>query len=173
MMHLVITIVIPKSTQTHKEEETMATNKDQTPNGTGGPTDRKTLNVMLGMGLLNQTDQTQRSFVDSGGMVQRKEEYLPKPLRFLSAIGGLFLTVGCVGLILYFFTAVLSDPHPLCLPAAGLGLGVGIPLYGGLRGLEAYLERKAWLRRNGSQREDAPGEAVRKSPQESSEKGDR
>ena len=126
----------------------MAGKKDETPVGTGGPTDRKTLNVMLGMGMLNQVDQTQREFTGQGGQVQGKREYLPKPLRFVSTLGGVLLAVGCLGLILYFLTFLLSGYHGVGLPTAGLGLGLGIPLYGGMRGLEAYLERRDWLRRN-------------------------
>ncbi len=143
----------------------MAKKKDETPSGTGGPTDRKTLNVMLGMGMLNQFDQTQREFSGQGGQVQSKREYLPKPLRFVSTLGGVLLAVGCLGLILYFLTFLLSGHHGVGLPAAGWGLGLGIPLYGGMRGLEAYLERRDWLRRNVS-RDGAPtsGSVVNSQP---------
>ena len=99
----------------------MAGKKDETPVGIGGPTDRKTLNVMLGMGILNQVDQTQREFTGTGGQVQGKREYLSKPLRFLSGIGGLFLTVGCLGLILYFLTFLLSGHHGVGLPPPAWG----------------------------------------------------
>ena len=124
----------------------MTNKRDETPVDTGGPTDRKTLNVMLGMGRLNQIEQTRKSFSETGEIVQNKQEYLPKPLRVLSFIGGLFLTVGCLGVIVYFVSGLIRG-YGVGLPIAGVGLGIGIPVYAGMRGLDAYLERRDWIRR--------------------------
>jgi hypothetical protein len=124
----------------------MKDKRDETPMDTGGPTDRKTLNAMLGMGLLNQTKQTEKSFSETGGTTRDKREYLPKPLRFLSFIGGLFLAVGCLGAIVYF-ASYLMGGYGVGAPIAGIGLGVGIPVYAGMRGLDAYLERRDWIKR--------------------------
>ena len=91
----------------------MKNKRDATPLDTGGPTDRRTLNVMLGMGRLNQISQTQKSFAETGKIVQNTREYLPKPCRILSFIGGLFLVAGCLGAIIYFFSYIPIFPHKL------------------------------------------------------------
>ena len=124
----------------------MKNKTDATPLDTGGPTDRRTLNVMLGMGRLNQISQTQKSFAETGKIVQNTREYLPKPCRILSFIGGLFLVAGCLGAIIYFFSYIFGG-YGVGLPIMGIGLGVGIPVYAGMRGLNAYLERRDWIRR--------------------------
>ena len=124
----------------------MKNKRDATPLDTGGPTDRRTLNVMLGMGRLNQISQTQKSFAETGKIVQNTREYLPKPCRILSFIGGLFLVAGCLGAIIYFFSYIFGG-YGVGLPIMGIGLGVGIHVYAGMRGLNAYLERRDWIRR--------------------------
>ena len=118
---------------------------DQTPEITGGPTDRRSLNVMLGTGFLNQVDQTRRARTERGYVTGQKKQWLPLPLRILSAIGGLFLLFGVMETILLF---IAVDGAPLGSTLyVGIGLGVGIPVWGGLRLLEAYLERRDWVRR--------------------------
>ena len=120
-------------------------NGDQTPEVLGGPTDRRSLNVMLGTGFFNQMDQTRKAAQESAGMKTDKKQFLPKPLRVLSFIGGLFLLFSCIEVILLF---VAMDGEVIGKTSlVALGLGVGIPVYGGLRLLEAYLERRDWVRR--------------------------
>jgi hypothetical protein len=120
--------------------------RDKTPLDTGGLPNRKTLIVMLGMRRLNQIKETRKSFAETGRTVQNKREYLPKPLRFLSFIGGLFLTAGCLGAIVYF-VSFLFGGCGVGAPIAGIGLGIGIPVYASMRGLDAYLERQDWIKR--------------------------
>lgn len=117
--------------------------QDQTPEILGGPTDRRSLNVMLGTGFFNQVDQTIRSAKETGGVQKDKKQFLPWPLRVLSWIGGAFLLVGCVALVVWF----LGMHSGIVRSVAAVGLGVGIPVYGGMRLLEAYLERRDWVRR--------------------------
>lgn len=128
-----------------KEKLRERQNGDQTPEVLGGPTDRRSLNVILGTGFFNQMDQTRKAVHEESGMKTDKKQFLPKPLRVLSFIGGLFLLFGCIEVILLF---VAMDGEVIGKTSlVALGLGVGIPVYGGLRLLEAYLERRDWVRR--------------------------
>lgn len=118
---------------------------DQTPEILGGPTDRRTLNVMLGTGFLNQVDQTRKAKTERGAVTGEKKQFLPLPLRILSAVGGLFLLFGVIETILLF---IAMDGDPIGkVPFVELGLGIGIPIWGGLRLLESYLERQDWIKR--------------------------
>ena len=122
---------------------------DQTPEVLGGPTDRRTLNVMLGTGFLNQVDQTRKTKNERGAVTGEKKQFLPLPLRILSAVGGLILLVGCIGMVLYFMGSFASLGNlyindPLVY---GINLAIGVTVYGGLRLLESYLERQDWIRR--------------------------
>lgn len=128
-----------------KEKLRERQNGDQTPEVLGGPTDRRSLNVMLGTGFFNQMDQTRKAVREKPGIKTEKKQFLPKPLRVLSFIGGLFLLFGCIEVVLLF---VAMDGEVIGKTSlVALGLGVGIPVYGGLRLLEAYLERRDWVRR--------------------------
>lgn len=124
-------------------------NQDQTPEIMDAPMDRRTLNVTLGTGFLNQVDQTRKAKSERGAVTGEKKQWLPLPLRILSAIGGFLLFLGCLGMILYFLASFLSfgwlfinDPTIF-----GINLGLGVVIYGGLRLLESYLERRDWVRR--------------------------
>ena len=110
-----------------------------------GTTDRRSLIIVLGTWFFNQMDQTRKAVHEESGMKTDKKQFLPKPLRVLSFIGGLFLLFGCIEVILLF---VAMDGEVIGKTSlVALGLGVGIPVYGGLRLLEAYLERRDWVRR--------------------------
>ena len=127
----------------------MPSQGDQTPETLGGPTDRHTLNVMLGTGFLNQVDQTRKSKTERGAVTGEKKQFLPLPLRILSAIGGLILLVGCIGMVTYFTESFLSfgDLYINRPQIYGVNLAIGLTVYGGLRLLESYLERRDWIRR--------------------------
>lgn len=119
--------------------------QDQTPEIMDAPMDRRTLNVTLGTGFLNQVDQTRKCKNESAGVTRTKKQWLPLPLRILSAIGGLFLLFGVLETILLF---IAMDGERLGRPLyVGIGLGVGVPVWGGLRLLESWLERRDWVRR--------------------------
>ena len=75
---------------------------DQTPEILGGPTDQKTLNVMLGLGMLNQVDQTIKAGSEHGGVSEDHKD--PVLLRIFKAIFGAILIIGCLSLILMFAT---------------------------------------------------------------------
>lgn len=129
--------------------------QDQTPETINAPMDRRTLNVTLGTGFLNQVDQTQKAKTERGNVTGEKKQWLPLPLRILSALGGFLLFLGCLGMVLYFFSPFVSLGNffltkPLIF---GVLLGLGAVIYGGLRLLESYLERQDWVRR--MQEEDA------------------
>lgn len=47
----------------------------------------------------------------------------------------------------YIFFSYIFGGYGVGLPIMGIGLGVGIPVYAGMRGLNAYLERRDWIRR--------------------------
>ena len=128
-----------------KEKQRERQNGDQTPEVLGGPTDRRSLNVKLGTGFFNQMDQTRKAVQETSNVKTDKKQFLPKPLRILSFIGGLFLLFGCIEVILLFVKTNGQAIGKTSLVA--LGLGVGIPVYGGLRLLEAYLERRDWVKR--------------------------
>lgn len=123
---------------------------DHTPEIVGGPTDRRTLNVMLGTAKLNQLDQTRKVKYERSEVRGEAKQWLPLPLRIVSFISGWFLFAGVVGFIL-LFTRFNGNIPFYAPPMTKIGLGVGIPIYGGLRFLEAYLERRDWLRRNREQ----------------------
>ena len=127
-------------------------NHDQTPKSTIGPNDLRTLNVMMGTGTLNQIDQTRKAGQESGPVQGEKREVLPLPLRLMRGVGGLVLLAGIVGLIACFIKMNGERPE-WALPAAKYGLGIGVPLYGGLLLLEAWLDRRAWLRRSKEKQE--------------------
>lgn len=123
--------------------------RDQTPEIMDAPMDRRTLNVTLGTGFLNQVDQTRKCKNESAGVTGTKKQWLPLPLRALSFIGGILLFLGCLGMILYFAGSFLNlhnfflnDPTIF-----GINLTLGVVVYGGLRLLESYLERRDWVRR--------------------------
>lgn len=118
---------------------------DETPEIIGGPTDRRTLNVMLCTAKLNQLDQTRKAKHERSEVKGQAKQWLP--LRVLSFISGWFLLVGIIGFIMLFtrFDGNIPFYAPLM---AKIGLAVGVPVYGGLRLLESYLERRDWLKRN-------------------------
>lgn len=116
--------------------------RDSTPE-LGGPTDKRTLNVMLGTGFLNQVDQTRKAMDEAPVKADRKS-YLPLPLRILSFLGGWCLLFGCIGVISYFLRL---GGFGFTKAMALWGLGIGIPVFGGLRLLDSYLEHRAWIRR--------------------------
>lgn len=120
---------------------------DQTPDIVGGPTDRRTLNVMLGTAKLNQLEQTRKSKYERSEVKGEAKQWLPLPLRILSFISGWFLLVGIIGFIMLFTRFDGNIPF-YAPPMAKIGLAVGVPVYGGLRLLESYLERRDWLKRN-------------------------
>lgn len=124
----------------------MDKNRDQTPETIGGPTDRRTLNVMLGTAALNQFDQTRRSKNERSEVKGDKREWLPLPLRIVSFISGWFLLAGVIGFIMLFLR-VSGESLPMAMPMTKIGLSVGVPIYGGLRLLESYLERRDWVKR--------------------------
>ncbi len=119
---------------------------DQTPEILDAPTDRRTLNVMLGTARLNQLDQTRKMKLERSEVKGEHKEWLPLPLRIVSFISGWFLLAGVIGFILLFIR-MNNEILPIALPMTKIGLVVGIPIYGGLRLLEAYLERKDWVKR--------------------------
>lgn len=119
---------------------------DQTPEILDAPTDRRTLNVMLGTARLNQLDQTRKMKLERSEVKGEHKEWLPLPLRIVSFISGWFLLAGVIGFILLFIR-MNNEILPIALPMTKIGLVVGIPIYGGLWLLEAYLERKDWVKR--------------------------
>lgn len=119
---------------------------DQTPEILDAPTDRRTLNVMLGTARLNQLDQTRKMKLERSEVKGEHKEWLPLPLRIVSFISGWFLLAGVIGFILLFIR-MNNEILPMAPAMAKIGLAVGIPIYGGLRLLEAYLERKDWVKR--------------------------
>lgn len=120
--------------------------KKKDKSGLGGPPDKRTLNVMLGTSMFNQVDQTLRA-VNEPVCHQDRKTFLPLPLRILSFIGGWILLAGAIGFICIFLRGYDAANLSFAVPLAKWGLGIGIPVFGGLRLLDAYLEKRDWVKR--------------------------